>query len=395
LGFVISRLSPELLLRKLIDNLDVGAIFGLSVGLCLISRVLTHPILRLFLFILASTAAYLVSIFAALRALPFFHSSKQSIEFPLPIFLVAGFVGAFILLFAALVLFHRGAVKPKSLAKVFAWSVVGGVLGVLGWAVGPGHQDNSRFFALYFVWQTGMAACIGFMLSKESAATEASAEQSPTHEIERHLFGSALHVISAIFFLGVLCFLGWQYSRVVRGHLAFKQRQQAYRTYVAEAPSAENLPSISSLQMNEALLVQNIRGYIAGSPTMRSFPGSPTSAKGAVPIPPFVSYWILYTLYDESSSLPRMPPVMVTVMQYPNQEWAHFRAARFNPAITDPKYVTTETRFGNRVVVDRSVLGSLHLVWSSGTFVVTMQYESPEREGELLRRYLEKYPSSL
>ena len=92
LGFVISRLSPELLLRKLIDNLDVGAIFGLSVGLCLISRVLTHPILRLFLFILASTAAYLVSIFAALRALPFFHSSKQSMEFPLPIFLVAGFV---------------------------------------------------------------------------------------------------------------------------------------------------------------------------------------------------------------------------------------------------------------------------------------------------------------
>ena len=117
-----------------------------------------------------------------------------------------------------------------------------------GWAVGPGHQDNSRFFALYFVWQTGMAACIGFMLSKEFATTEASAEQSPTHEIERHLFGSALHVICAIFFLGVLCFLGWQYSRVVRGHLAFKQRQQAYRTYVAEAPSAENLPSISSLQ---------------------------------------------------------------------------------------------------------------------------------------------------
>jgi hypothetical protein len=86
---------------------------------------------------------------------------------------------------------------------------------------------------------------------------------------------------------------------------------------------------------------------------------------------------------------------MVTVMLYPNQEWAHFRAARFNPAITDPKYVTTETRFGNRVVVDRSVLGGLHLVWSSGTVVVTMQYESPEREGELLRRYLEKYSSSL
>ena len=32
LGFVISRLSPELLLRKLIDNLDVGAIFGLSLA---------------------------------------------------------------------------------------------------------------------------------------------------------------------------------------------------------------------------------------------------------------------------------------------------------------------------------------------------------------------------
>jgi hypothetical protein len=43
----------------------------------------------------------------------------------------------------------------------------------------------------------------------------------------------------------------------------------------------------------------------------------------------------------------------------------------------------------------RDSIGHLFFVWPSGNVVVTIRYETKDIKEEFLRRYLEKYPSSL
>ena len=57
-------------------------------------------------------------------------------------------------------------------------------------------------------------------------------------------------------------------------------------------------------------------------------------------------------------------------------------------------------KFGNRVVMDRQFRfrdesGKLLYFWPSGKNFITILYYSPVVNEEFLRRYLEKYPSSL
>ena len=120
-------------------------------------------------------------------------------------------------------------------------------------------------------------------------------------------------------------------------------------------------------------------------------PETPGTA-GFAPLAPRVRYYLVYTN-------PNQPGVLtVTIDQYPNPAWARYEAKyQNNPNM--PDYVTIVTKFGQRIYVNSSQwdskVGGLIFDWPSGTAFVHLSYVGTDINEEILKRYLEKYPSSL
>jgi peptidoglycan/LPS O-acetylase OafA/YrhL len=89
---------------------------------------------------------------------------------PVLAFVIGGAVGGFVVVLAVLALFSVENRPSRILVKALRWSMAGGALGAVGWAMGPfvGGVDHSMFF----VWETGMGLTLGLMLAIEGAAVE-------------------------------------------------------------------------------------------------------------------------------------------------------------------------------------------------------------------------------
>ena len=152
---------------------------------------------------------------------------------------------------------------------------------------------------------------------------------------------------------------------------------------------------------DQALVLEDIGGLFAEKPFVRNSDGSPGSAGKFAPVPPARSYSVRYVPRKDAPFGTYQPGITASVDQYPNSDWARYKAkytATYNPALGDPKYLVTVTKFQNRIVMDTSMLdsiGQLFLVWPSGKAVVTIHFETKDVNELFLRRYLEKYPSSL
>lgn len=127
------------------------------------------------IFILVSPAALVLAI---LSAIPFVNGPdpQYSAEF------VGGYVGAFVILLAALLLLARQPRLLRSIAKSLCWAIAGGALAIIGMASGPEfhslrmrldpHQPDSDI-SLLFVWQIGMALIFALMLWFEEKRSRA------------------------------------------------------------------------------------------------------------------------------------------------------------------------------------------------------------------------------
>jgi hypothetical protein len=117
-------------------------------------------------------------------------------ESPVALF-AGGLIGAFLVLGGILTLSHPEVGMRALAARALWWSVPGGALGVVGWALGPSlgmaiwsgvHavgltaptetfenalSGTSRQYSLFVVWQTGMAFVIGLMLRRYKAQSRA------------------------------------------------------------------------------------------------------------------------------------------------------------------------------------------------------------------------------
>lgn len=116
-------------------------------------------------FILVSPAALVLAIWSAV---PFFDGYN-----PQPAEFVGGYVGAFVILLAALLLLARQPRLLRSIAKSLCWAIAGGVLAIIGMASGPEfHVLRMRLdprrtdsdISLLFVWHIGMALVFALML---------------------------------------------------------------------------------------------------------------------------------------------------------------------------------------------------------------------------------------
>lgn len=181
-----------------------------------------------------------------------------------------------------------------------------------------------------------------------------------------------------------------------------EQMREAERHRDAEmrrdAPSLKNLPAIEPMKIEQALILDKIGELVPGKPKGSKPWRSPGEASQFVPE---MDFWVEYDAEKEHDT----PAVIVQVQQFPNDAWPlYFAKWSPNPFLLremNPDLVLTRVRkFKNRVVMDRQFrdpdeTGKLWFFWPSGNKLVNIIYTSKAVQEEFLRRYLEKYPSSL
>jgi hypothetical protein len=194
-GLVTSTLGYH---SGLFGEYVLGGVFGAFMGIALAVTGMLQGVWKAVLLPVPTAFAYYLSIMAAGVVeiyFPWKIWSTGEVTPPDPIALFAGgFVGGFLVLGVVSILIHSILVHPKVgietvVVKAFAWSLVGGILGVIGWAFGPslgmaiwsGIHDlgltapdetfqnallgqTSHGFSLFVVWQTGMALVLAIML---------------------------------------------------------------------------------------------------------------------------------------------------------------------------------------------------------------------------------------
>lgn len=170
-----------------------GTLFGALVSGCLAyCRVLRNPY-RIIGFAVASTLADYLSIMVAgeveLRSSIGEGASQEYATISKMALFAGGFVGAFVIVAAFLKLVGSKIAWKHLLLVALAGSAVGGVLGVIGWVLGPflgmglwrvAHSmgltsptetfqnallgQTCRVYSLWIVWQTGVGLLLGFAL---------------------------------------------------------------------------------------------------------------------------------------------------------------------------------------------------------------------------------------
>jgi hypothetical protein len=165
-----------------------------------------------------------------------------------------------------------------------------------------------------------------------------------------------------------------------------------------DVPSLKNLPAIEPMKVEQALILEQVDGL---------FPQGPEGAKPWRPpdqesqFVPEMDFRVEYVGEKGDGN----PAVIVQVQHFPNAAWPlYFAKWSPNPGFLreeNPNLVLTRvTKFKSRVVMDRQFrfsdeTGKLWFFWPSGSNLVNIIYNSKAVEEEFLRRYLEKYPSSL
>jgi hypothetical protein len=118
-------------------------------------------------------------VLAILSAIPFVNGPGPQY----PAEFVGGYVGAFVILLAALLLLADHPRLLRSIAKSLCWAIAGGVLAIIGTASAPEfhglrmwldpHRPDSDI-SLLFVWHIGMALVFALMLWFEEKRSRAS-----------------------------------------------------------------------------------------------------------------------------------------------------------------------------------------------------------------------------
>jgi len=325
--------------------------------------------------------------------------------------LVAGTAGAFLIIVAVLRLYSEDTWRGV-LSKAFQYSWVGGVFALLGWGLGPslgeaiwsaldsvGLSDLGREmlthdatalngFSLHIVWQVGMAVALGVMLSEiRLVPTPPAVRATPARKFD---FGNAV-------LFGVMALvLIWFGIRWVPDEYRDMRWHRTYAKHVAETPSFENLPPIETSPAEAMLILTPFADYLPDE--VHAGAGQYTAA---VPVQ-YGSYTIRYSLAGAPKAGPNVGAhVDVQVQEWPNADWAAWILAEngFSPSLQSG--MEESIHFGNRIVGvqitqrARQFWGSGgRFGWRSNNHIVVIEAYSVNPD-EFLRKYLEKYPSSL
>ncbi|MGP0072259.1 MAG: hypothetical protein ACLPWF_10025 [Bryobacteraceae bacterium] len=374
----------------LIFGIAVAGVFGLHGGV--------RSPLRLIGFVAASAAAFPISVYGALWTTPFvrdlwpgYSDWAKSAVVPLPSIFIAGVIGAFIIFLSAFLALATVNVSLHGVVRPACLALGGGVLGTIGWVsagAGQSPQNLLKSAALYVIWQTGVALCIPFVAPEEERPGS-SGGLAPR--------SMALKVITATFFGAILAFLGWQIYGTFRGARNLAHQQALRQAIVKEAPPAEGLLPVQAVACDQAIIKEDLAGFFAQQPLTMKIPARPTGA-GWAAVPAYVNCTIQY-------SRTNLEPfgyggLSVSIEQFPNQAWARYQAKYPSASSGILNSFPIVSKFGNRIYSNASMWsgqgGALFFDWPSGANTITISCQTTASANEeFVRRYLEKYPSSL
>ncbi len=193
-GLVSGLLTVVIQSYAVAGFLFAGLVFGVSLGAYFVLSERVRPVSLAAAFLVVSTAAYLISLWALFSAWSFsvwvrgIHTDV--IELSPPLLFVGGWVGAVIVLATGLVLFGpAAALTVRSLGGLALWGLVGAVMGPLGCACdsllmrlmpalrswNPEHFPPST---VHVGWQTGVALSLGLLLLREQAESATTREDT-------------------------------------------------------------------------------------------------------------------------------------------------------------------------------------------------------------------------
>lgn len=347
-----------------------------------------------------------------------------SVAYPM---FACGFTGAVLIVGVSLFLFEQGNDYWRCVKGALIGGMAGGLLAVAGWLAGEvppycreilkllfdptvGWESFREFFrdlnldaprslsAIRLVFQTGVTITLGLLLKREEQSPSGTARKSAARVVLRVL-GLSLAVVAVLLCARVGAYYGWRAVTAGRARWEATRYEKAAKQYIAEAPSTQNLPSVRPMPLEQVLVMENLGGFVMRAPEIMVSAGQAPTRPEQVAQPPRVVYLMEYAPPPFSSISPR--PIGVRIEQYPNAQWAQFSANYshlFDCCREKLNDLSTINVSGNQI--RKHTITNLgpelaEYFWSSGNFFVVVTCLARDFNGEVTKRYLQKYPSSL
>jgi len=337
--------------------------------------------------------------------------------FPLIVF--GGVLGGFVLLIPALLLLRRpSSSRGGALVKAFLGTLLSAIVGGIAWQLGPSlgaaiwsllpttpipQPESYGMSALFFVWQPVMALFIGWATSEGRKPVLMNARRTPSKlgtlapqpndGFSRRAFELILLGLVAV-----------SLTRIIPVRIRVAHRERVAENKRQSKPSSVDLPVAEPMNEENALILKDIGNYQPDHALKRV---EPVSHEKGFESPLDFDFSTLYTKTGEPVPQWPLAPkqyISVVVQQYPNSAWAQY-FAEYPPrryiSPDDPKKHAVITQFDNEVrsnQIDRSpgqTWNPLYYTWPSGDSVITVEYKTSDENLEIVRAYLEKYPSSI
>jgi hypothetical protein len=415
--------NAPLSLGRWLNIFYIGTVYGVLLGVyfAACSGIRSAP--RLITLVVVSAVAWPIAYFGSFFAAGHIpggtvhHGDVIDPAFPLIAF--GGVLGGGALLIPVNLLLKPSSVNwGAAFVKVLLGILLSAFVGVIAWDLGPTlgaaiwallptaplpQPESYGMAALFFVWQPVIALFIGWATSEKRRPVpiqggEAQSEVGlPAPQISRGLSDRAFVVILA----GLVVL---SLTRIIPVRLRLAHRERAVANMRGSRPSAVDLPVAQLISEEEALILKQIGGYQPGHAQKTV---EQASHEKNFETPSSVYFRTLYTKTGEQ--VPQWPVaprqyISIVVQQYPNSAWAQYFAEypanRYN-SFDNPKQHAIVAQFNNRVrsnQLERSpgqTWYPLYYMWPSGNCVVTVDYRTSDENLDIVRAYLEKYPSSI
>ncbi len=373
--------------------------------------------------VVVSAVAWPTAYFGSFAAMGFIPGGTvhhgDAVEPAFPLIAFGGMLGGVALLIPMLLLLKSSSVsRGAALGKAFLGILLSGIVGGIAWELGPTlgagiwallptaplpQPESYGIAALFFVWQPVIALFIGWATSENRMFVQTQARESKSEVSARaSLFSSGLGRRAFVVIVATLAALSL--TRIIPVRLRLAHRERAVAKMRGSRPSAVDIPVVQPMTEEEALILKQIGDYQPGH-VMKTV--ELVSHEKGFEKPGNMYFSTFYTKTGESVPQSPLAPgqnVWVIAQQYPNSAWAQYFAEyppnRYN-SFDNPKQHAIVVQFNNRVrsnQLERSpgqTWYSLYYMWPSGNCVITVEYHTPDENLELVRAYLEKYPSSI